>query len=306
MKQKNKFACSYSIQEAGQRILILVIFAAVLVGCMRSFYEQSPVSNNKKINNVTENDTGRFKTALVADQIDSHYRGTANGPIGVTTLVDLDDLYRSSTFGRIFAEEIMSELTARGFDVVELRHADALSFLENTGEFALSRNTTSVRRQRDLAGIVVGTYVASPVRVYVNMRMIDPSSSIVLSAGSVELDKTAELDRLLRGNSLPSSLERIPVKHLGLKAYPLAAFQNSAESSYDNEENSWYAPPPAPPHRGFAEPQLFSPPTAKHSGEKDSGSEDSSTESHKTAADSALKALEKVKEEEAPVPHDAH
>lgn len=158
---------------------------------------------------------GRFKTALLAAQIDRYYRGSAPGPIGVTTFVNIDDLYASSTFGRMVGEQLMSELAMKGFDVVELRQADALQFLNTSGEFALSRDVRTVRPHRNLAAVVVGTYVVSPERVYVNARLIEPSTSLILSAGSVEMSKTRELTKMLRGGSMPGSLERIPVKALG-------------------------------------------------------------------------------------------
>jgi TolB-like protein len=158
---------------------------------------------------------GRFKTALLAAQIDRYYRGSAPGPIGVTTFVNIDDLYASSTFGRMVGEQLMSELAMKGFDVVELRQADALQFLNTSGEFALSRDVRAVRPQRNLAAVVVGTYVVSPERVYVNARLIEPSTSLILSAGSVEMSKTRELAKMLRGGTMPGSLERIPVKALG-------------------------------------------------------------------------------------------
>ena len=167
---------------------------------------------------------GRFKTAYLAAQIDRHFRGAAPGPIGVTTFVNIDDLYSTSTFGRMYAEQLMSELAMHGFDVIELRHSDALQFLDSAGEFALSRDVRSVRPERQLAAIVVGTYVASPERVYVNARLVDPASSVVLSAGSVEMGRTAELTKLLRGGTIPGALERIPVRHVGLGAAPINPF----------------------------------------------------------------------------------
>jgi len=179
---------------------------------------------------------GRFKTSYLAEQIDQYYRGTNPGPLGVTTFVNIDDLYTTSTFGRMLGEQMMSELAMRGFDVIELRHADALRFLAAGGEFALSRDVAAVRRERELGGIVVGTYVVSPLRVYVNARLLDPTNSMVLSAASVEMSKTDEIARLLRGSSLPATLERIPVRHLGLSTYPLALFPAHMRSMWEMEE----------------------------------------------------------------------
>lgn len=184
---------------------------------------------------------GRFKTALLAAQIDRHYKGSAPGPIGVTTFVNVDDLYSSSTFGRMVGEQLMSELAMKGFDVVELRHTDVLQFLDRGGEFALSRDAGMVRPERNLAGVVVGTYVTSPERVYVNARLIDPSSSVVLSAGSVEMSKTPELAKLLRGGSMPGSLERIPVRHLGHMAKPIDP-NDTNRRRWMEEESGWDIP----------------------------------------------------------------
>jgi TolB-like protein len=188
---------------------------------------------------------GRFKTSLLAAQIDRHYRGSAPGPIGVTTFVNVDDLYSSSTFGRMVGEQLMSELAMKGFDVIELRHTDALQFLDRGGEFALSRDAGMVRPERNLAGVVVGTYVASPERVYVNARLIDPSTSVVLSAGSVEMSKTPELTKLLRGGSLPGSLERIPVRHLGNVTQQIDPTETSRRR-WSQEEGGWDIPQVAP------------------------------------------------------------
>jgi len=188
---------------------------------------------------------GRFKTALLAAQIDRHYKGSAPGPIGVTTFVNVDDLYASSTFGRMVGEQLMSELAMKGFDVIELRHTDVLQFLDRGGEFALSRDAGMVRPERNLAGVVVGTYVNSPERVYVNARLIDPSTSVVLSAGSVEMSKTPELAKLLRGGSMPGSLERIQVRHLGNVTKPIDP-NETARRRWSEEESGWDIPQVAP------------------------------------------------------------
>lgn len=212
----------------------------------------SPIS----LRDYDNQSVGRFKTSYLADQIDSFYRGSNPGPLGITTFVNLDDLYNTSTFGRMVSEQLMSELAMKGFDVVELRHSDALQFLDTTGELALSRDVSAVRRERKLGGVVVGTYVVSPIRVYVNARLIDPTTSLVLSAGSVEMEKTSELSRLLRGGGVAPTLERIPVKHLGLQTFPASFIPNSVGRAYDLEESGPPAnlPPLQPPT--FVEPRV--------------------------------------------------
>lgn len=214
---------------------ILIVSLALSTGCSKR-YNELPAYSPIPFRDYENHSVGRFKSGYLAQQIDDYYRGVNPGPIGITTFVNLDDLYTTSTFGRVYAEQVMSELAMRGYDVVELRHADALQFLASNGEYALSRDIAAVRRERDLGALIVGTYVVSPVRVYVNARLIDPSNSMVLSAGSVEMDKTKELTKLVRGGSFAPTLERIPVRHLGTNSYPLYGAYNWGRM-YDLEES---------------------------------------------------------------------
>ena len=208
--------------------MLLLMTVLLLTGCSKR-YDDYPAFLPFDVSREDNYGVGRFKSSYLVDQIDQYYRGNNPGPIGVATLVNIDDLYSTSTFGRMYAEQVMSELAMRGFDVVELRHSEALQFLTDAGELALSRDVAQVRKSRDLGGIVVGTYAISPVRVYVNARLVDPSTSVVLAAGSVEMPKTTEIARLLRGGMFPSTLERIPVRHLGFQTFVAAN-----ESPYEN------------------------------------------------------------------------
>ena len=209
------------------------MIAAGFAGCNKR-YSDLPAYWPVPFREYKNQSVGRFKTSYLAEQVDAFYRGTDPGPIGVTTLVNIDDLYSTSTFGRMYSEQLMSELTMKGYDVVELRHSDALQFMNTAGEFALSRDTRSVRGTRELGGVLVGTYTVSPVRVYINVRLLDPRSSMVLSAGSVEMDKSKELSRLLRGGGILPTMERVPVKHLGYATYPAMMFGGG--NAYDIEE----------------------------------------------------------------------
>lgn len=233
------------------RVISLLILLTVLLGACSRRYDDLPPYLPYWFDESPNESVGRFKTSYLTQQIDEYYRGANPGPIGVTTFVNIDDLYSTSTFGRMVAEQVMSELTMKGYDVVELRHSDALQFLNPGGEFALSRDIATVRRERELGGVVVGTYVVSPVRVYLNARLVDPSSSLVLSAGSVEMSKTGEIARMLRNGSVPGTLERIPVRHLGISTYP-AMWPGMNVRQFDDESG-------LQPHDDFSMMPRFSP-----------------------------------------------
>lgn len=224
MRRFNQYLCQFLL------ILITVFFAA----CSKR-YSELPAYWPVPFREYHNQSVGRFKSSYLAEQIDAYYRGSDPGPIGVTTLVNLDDLYTTSTFGRMYAEQLISELTMKGYEVIELRASDALRFMNDGGEFGLSRDAGAVRDARNLGAILVGTYTVSPERVYVNVRLIDPKSSAVLSAGSVEMDKTREIGRMLKGGAFTTTMERIPVKHMGYSSYPAMMFPGF-NRHYDMEE----------------------------------------------------------------------
>jgi TolB-like protein len=220
----------------------MVIGLILLIGACSKRYSDLPSFAAYPIKDYPNESVGRFKTSYLAEQFDTFYRGTNPGPIGVTTFVNLDDLYTTSSFGRMLSEQVMSELTMRGYDVIELRHTNALQFLSSAGEFAMSRENGFVRKERELGGIVVGTYVASPERVYLNARLLDPASSKILTAGSVEMEKTDEIAKLLKTGSVKTALERIPVKHIGFSSYPMNLMPNNEERVHEIEDQGGITP----------------------------------------------------------------
>jgi len=110
--------------------LLAALSFVALTGCS-SRYSDVPAFWPFPSGDSTNYGPGRFKTSLLADQIDGYYRGSAPGPIGVTTFVNIDDLYSSSTFGRMVGEQLMSELAMKGFDVIELRQLARMLCLQS-------------------------------------------------------------------------------------------------------------------------------------------------------------------------------
>ncbi len=237
----------------------LVLAITTLFGCSKR-YSDVPAFSAFPVPDPVNESVGRFKTSYLADQINAYFRGNVAGPVAVTTFVNIDDLYQSSTFGRILAEQLLSEMAMRGYNVIEIRQSDSMQIQENAGEFSLSRQTSTLRDKRDLSAIVVGTYAVSPVRVYINARIIDPANSLIVSVGSVEMEKTEEIERLLRANSVPRSLERVPVKQLGynmpLMPYSMPALMNNNPPWMAQDQSNEWMTPSGPDREPMVVPQL--------------------------------------------------
>lgn len=229
------------------RIVSLIVLSLVTlsISACSKRYHDLPVFASYPVYDAENNSVGRFKTSYLADQIHAYFRGNISGPIAIATFVDVDNLYGSSTFGRILTEQLMSELAMRGYNVIELRQSTALQIMSNEGEFALSRELELIQQEQTVAGLVVGTYAASPVRVYVNARIVDPKTALVISAGSIEMEKDSEITRLLRNNSFPTSLERIPVRHL--------SYQATQQNTYP----TYFAVPEMPTQQGLPNMEIY-------------------------------------------------
>lgn len=111
-------------------------------------------------------------------------------PIAVTSFVQLDKLKKTSEFGRILSESLMSELGFNGLNVIEYRGQNALSVSEN-GEFFITRDTTQMKQEIQNTNILVGTLSRLMDRVVINARIMEASGKIISSARVIYYPKTS-------------------------------------------------------------------------------------------------------------------
>jgi TolB-like protein len=104
--------------------------------------------------------------------------------IVVASFVDVNDLEKSSPFGRIMAEQIGSSFSQKGYKIVEMKLRQNSIFVddENKGEFLLSRNVKEISRNHNASAVIVGTYAQGYQKVYVSARIVNPVTSVILSA----------------------------------------------------------------------------------------------------------------------------
>ncbi len=108
----------------------------------------------------------------------------------LTSLVGIDDLEHSSSFGRLFSESLMTDFKLRGWRVIEYRGTDIVT-LSKEGEFLLNRG-----RLKDVpkeALVLVGTYGRYKEALVVNTRLIDLNANELLSAASVSIHDAESL-----------------------------------------------------------------------------------------------------------------
>lgn len=141
----------------------------------------------------------RFLALTILDQLRS--REVLNQPIIVTTFVNLNNLGKSSVFGRAVAEKLLTELHQTGFMVSEIRKGKDVFLREDLGELILTRDARETMGKTHARAVLAGTYVATSDSVIVNARLIDLQTPLILSSCSYTLKMTKELEKLLTGES---------------------------------------------------------------------------------------------------------
>jgi hypothetical protein len=115
-------------------------------------------------------------------------------PIIVTTIVSIDDLTKSSTFGRLASELISDRLAQRGYLVRDVTYTRALTFAPGTGEIVLSQDARGAASSVNAQAVVAGTYAVGGREIYLNVRLLNAATGELLSTADavVPLDHNTE------------------------------------------------------------------------------------------------------------------
>jgi len=122
-------------------------------------------------------------------------------PVIVTSFVSLNDLDKSSVFGRMMAEKLLHFMNKNGFNVVEIRRSQDLFIKKEVGEMILTRDISELAEITKAKSVLAGTYVATADALIINVRLIDINTPRILSSYSYEVAMTDEVESLLTGES---------------------------------------------------------------------------------------------------------
>lgn len=150
---------------------------------------------------VTTPDFFGFGDYLARQLVANRGHGGGSGErIILTSMVNLDDLYETSAFGRTLTESLSTCLFRYGFRVVEVRKAPSLFIRDKEGELILSRDAALVAKSQQVQSIVTGTYSLTPTTIIINARLLDAGSQEVLSVAGMELQRSHNINYLLAGD----------------------------------------------------------------------------------------------------------
>lgn len=151
-----------------------LLLALALVGCANlDAYESETVPAHLFAANYRAADA---LAATAGHQLD------AERPILIATVVDIDNLERSSTLGRFLSESVSARFTQNRYRMIEMKLQGSVYMRRGEGEMMLTRQVKEIATAHQAQAVVVGTYSRASAAVLVNLKVVQPDTNIVLAA----------------------------------------------------------------------------------------------------------------------------
>lgn len=161
-----------------------------------------PMYYERALVNPPEGSTLAHANTFAGDALEHMLRGRVNKTSGVlvATMVNLDNLDETSSFGRLIMQQIGSRLGQYGYRVLDVRLRADMA-IRPDGEFMLSRNVGQLMQSNYGAeAVLVGTYSVASHNIYCSVRVLRLSDSAEVAAYEYYLPRKGDTARLLRGS----------------------------------------------------------------------------------------------------------
>lgn len=174
---------------------ISIASSIMLSGCAVSQSTENKVVNNTYINDPFIRTNYKAAEALIS-QLNTQVSTT--NPIIVATLVNIDDLNNSSTFGRLVSEQISARFSQSSYKMLEMKFRGYVYMKQDQGELLLTREIKDVAQSHNAQAVIAGTYALSQNTVFVNLKVIQPNTNVVIAVHDYTFPLDSNLKTLTR------------------------------------------------------------------------------------------------------------
>lgn len=137
--------------------------------------------------NVVSQESLEATIASLSTQMMKNKKMQTHKAVLITSFVRLDDLKKTSEFGRVISESLINELSNRGFNIVEFRGQVSVSVNEQ-GEYFIARDISKLKDTIASTYVVVGTYSRQFGKIMLNARVIDNETGQIISSSRATYD----------------------------------------------------------------------------------------------------------------------
>lgn len=126
----------------------------------------------------------------------------------ISTLLNVDDLKKTSSFGRIISDQLASAFHNSGYRIIGMEMPIDLFIMQEGGVLHLSDETKKILKDYGAAAIVGGVYAPGKKSVYVSLRMIDTVSKNIISSTDLSVPLGPDAKVLLESKDVGSAGSR--------------------------------------------------------------------------------------------------
>ncbi|MCK4341743.1 MAG: hypothetical protein KAY37_08480 [Phycisphaerae bacterium] len=124
----------------------------------------------------------------------------------VATVVNLDAVNDTSSFGRLIGEFIAGRLAQQGYSVVHLTVRQGSVAINDSGQFLLSRDVKKLAKDHNTGSVLVSTYTLTPDKVYLSLKLVNVEANTLVAAVDLVVPKGPRTSALLGGSTASSSI----------------------------------------------------------------------------------------------------
>lgn len=184
-----------------KKSLMSVIFSTVLLSsCAAGQLSNDGGQSTNSVNYADSINPFIQNNYAAADVLISQLKGQVNltNPIIIATLVNIDDLNNSSTFGRLVSEQVSARFSQHKYSMLELKFRGYVYMKQDQGELLLTREIKDVAQSHNAQAVIVGTYALSRNTIFVNIKVIQPNTNIVLAVHDYTFPLDSSMSEMTR------------------------------------------------------------------------------------------------------------
>lgn len=121
-------------------------------------------------------------------------------PLIMATIVNIDALEQTSMLGRLVSEQLSTRLAQGGMKMLEMKLRNSVYLKRGQGELMLTREIGEVASTHNAQAVVVGSYAETREAVFINVKVIQPSTNLVLAGHDYVLAKEGTVRSMLQTN----------------------------------------------------------------------------------------------------------
>lgn len=121
-------------------------------------------------------------------------------PLIMATMVNIDALEQTSMLGRLVSEQLSTRLAQGGMKMLEMKLRNSIYLKRGQGELMLTREIGDVASAHNAQAVVVGSYAETREAVFINVKVIQPTTNLVLAGHDYVLAKEGTVRSMLQSN----------------------------------------------------------------------------------------------------------